>query len=60
MVSVVVAEACSSGECHPEAVSNLEMGYLYEELVRRFSCRVVGDRPLRRERVAEPVLLVLP
>jgi type I restriction enzyme M protein len=24
-------------DLHPEAVSNLEMGYLYEELVRRFS-----------------------
>jgi type I restriction enzyme M protein len=24
-------------DLHPEAVSNLEMGYLYEELIRRFS-----------------------
>ena len=24
-------------DLHPNAVSNLEMGYLYEELVRRFS-----------------------
>ena len=24
-------------DLHPEVVSNLEMGYLYEELVRRFS-----------------------
>src|SRR5207237_10014731 len=24
-------------DLHPDAVSNLEMGYLYEELVRRFS-----------------------
>src|SRR5208282_4581112 len=24
-------------DLHPELVSNLEMGYLYEELVRRFS-----------------------
>ena len=24
-------------DLHPEAVSNIEMGYLYEELIRRFS-----------------------
>ena len=24
-------------DLHPDAVSNLEMGYLYEELIRRFS-----------------------
>ena len=32
----VVAKFCEI-DLHPEAVSNLEMGYLYEELVRRFS-----------------------
>jgi type I restriction enzyme M protein len=32
----VVAKFCDV-DLHPDAVSNLEMGYLYEELVRRFS-----------------------
>jgi type I restriction enzyme M protein len=32
----VVGRFCEI-DLHPEAVSNLEMGYLYEELVRRFS-----------------------
>ena len=32
----VVAKFCEI-DLHPENVSNLEMGYLYEELVRRFS-----------------------
>jgi len=32
----VVAKFCDL-DLHPDAVSNLEMGYLYEELVRRFS-----------------------
>ncbi len=32
----VVGKFCDI-DLHPEAVSNLEMGYLYEELVRRFS-----------------------
>jgi len=32
----VVAKFCGV-DLHPEAVSNLEMGYLYEELIRRFS-----------------------
>lgn len=33
---LVVSKFCEI-DLHPEAVSNLEMGYLYEELVRRFS-----------------------
>ena len=32
----VVAKFCEI-DLHPENVSNLEMGYLYEELVRRFN-----------------------
>jgi type I restriction enzyme M protein len=32
----VVAQFCGI-DLHPENVSNLEMGYLYEELIRRFS-----------------------
>jgi type I restriction enzyme M protein len=32
----VVARFCDI-DLHPDAVSNLEMGYLYEELIRRFS-----------------------
>jgi type I restriction enzyme M protein len=32
----VVARFCEI-DLHPDAVSNLEMGYLYEELIRRFS-----------------------
>jgi type I restriction enzyme M protein len=32
----VVAKFCEI-DLHPESVSNLEMGYLYEELIRRFS-----------------------
>jgi type I restriction enzyme M protein len=32
-----VAARFADIDLHPEAVSNLEMGYLYEELIRRFS-----------------------
>ncbi|HUP68233.1 MAG TPA: class I SAM-dependent DNA methyltransferase [Acidimicrobiales bacterium] len=33
----LVVARFSEIDLHPEAVSNLEMGYLYEELIRRFS-----------------------
>jgi type I restriction enzyme M protein len=33
---LVVSRFCEI-DLHPDAVSNLEMGYLYEELIRRFS-----------------------
>jgi type I restriction enzyme M protein len=36
LLYMVVGKFCDI-DLHPEAVSNLEMGYLYEELVRRFS-----------------------
>jgi len=36
LLYLVVARFCEI-DLHPEAVSNLEMGYLYEELIRRFS-----------------------
>jgi type I restriction enzyme M protein len=36
LLYLVVSKFCEI-DLHPEAVSNLEMGYLYEELVRRFS-----------------------
>jgi type I restriction enzyme M protein len=36
LLYLVVAKLCEI-DLHPDAVSNLEMGYLYEELVRRFS-----------------------
>jgi type I restriction enzyme M protein len=36
LLYLVVSKFCEV-DLHPEAVSNLEMGYLYEELVRRFS-----------------------
>src|SRR5213595_2063019 len=36
LLYLVVSKFCEI-ELHPEAVSNLEMGYLYEELIRRFS-----------------------
>jgi len=36
LLYLVVSRFCSI-DLHPDAVSNLEMGYLYEELVRRFS-----------------------
>jgi len=36
LLFLVLSKFCDI-DLHPEAVSNLEMGYLYEELVRRFS-----------------------
>jgi type I restriction enzyme M protein len=36
LLYLVVSRFCQI-DLHPDAVSNLEMGYLYEELVRRFS-----------------------
>lgn len=36
LLYLVVSKFCEI-DLHPEAVSNLEMGYLYEELIRRFS-----------------------
>jgi type I restriction enzyme M protein len=36
LLYLVVSRFCEI-DLHPDAVSNLEMGYLYEELVRRFS-----------------------
>ena len=36
LLYLVVSKFCDL-DLHPEAVSNLEMGYLYEELIRRFS-----------------------
>ncbi|HXH89196.1 MAG TPA: class I SAM-dependent DNA methyltransferase [Gaiellaceae bacterium] len=36
LLYLVVSRFCEI-DLHPEVVSNLEMGYLYEELVRRFS-----------------------
>jgi type I restriction enzyme M protein len=36
LLYLVVARFCEI-DLHPETVSNLEMGYLYEELIRRFS-----------------------
>lgn len=36
LLYLVISKFCEI-DLHPEAVSNLEMGYLYEELVRRFS-----------------------
>jgi type I restriction enzyme M protein len=36
LLYLVVSKFCEI-DLHPESVSNLEMGYLYEELVRRFS-----------------------
>ncbi|HET9153748.1 MAG TPA: class I SAM-dependent DNA methyltransferase, partial [Solirubrobacterales bacterium] len=36
LLYLVVSKFCEI-DLHPDAVSNLEMGYLYEELVRRFS-----------------------
>ena len=36
LLYLVVAQFCDI-DLHPDAVSNLEMGYLYEELIRRFS-----------------------
>ena len=36
LLYLVVAKFCEI-DLHPDAVSNLEMGYLYEELIRRFS-----------------------
>ena len=36
LLYLVVSKFCEI-DLHPQAVSNLEMGYLYEELVRRFS-----------------------
>jgi type I restriction enzyme M protein len=36
LLYLVVSRFCDI-DLHPEAVSNLEMGYLYEELIRRFS-----------------------
>jgi len=36
LLYLVISKFCEIN-FHPEAVSNLEMGYLYEELVRRFS-----------------------
>ena len=36
LLYLVVSKFCDL-DLHPDAVSNLEMGYLYEELIRRFS-----------------------
>ena len=36
LLYLVVSKFCEI-DLHPDAVSNLEMGYLYEELIRRFS-----------------------
>jgi type I restriction enzyme M protein len=36
LLYLVISRFCEI-DLHPEAVSNLEMGYLYEELIRRFS-----------------------
>ncbi len=36
LLYLVVSKFCEI-DLHPEAVSNLEMGYLFEELIRRFS-----------------------
>src|SRR5205823_4965640 len=36
LLYLVVSRFCGI-DLHPDAVSNLEMGYLYEELIRRFS-----------------------
>src|SRR5207249_4426992 len=36
LLYLVVSRFCEI-DLHPEVVSNLEMGYLYEELIRRFS-----------------------
>jgi type I restriction enzyme M protein len=36
LLYLVVSKFCDI-DLHPEVVSNLEMGYLYEELIRRFS-----------------------
>jgi len=36
LLYLVVSKFCDL-DLHPEAVSNLEMGYLYEDLIRRFS-----------------------
>jgi len=36
LLYLVVSRFCEI-DLHPDAVSNLEMGYLYEELIRRFS-----------------------
>ncbi len=36
LLYMVVSRFCEI-DLHPDAVSNLEMGYLYEELIRRFS-----------------------
>jgi type I restriction enzyme M protein len=36
LLYLVVSRFCEI-DLHPEAVSNIEMGYLYEELIRRFS-----------------------
>ncbi len=36
LLYLVVSRFCEI-DLHPQAVSNLEMGYLYEELIRRFS-----------------------
>ena len=36
LLYLVISKFCEI-DLHPEAVSNLEMGYLYEELIRRFS-----------------------
>ena len=36
LLFLVLSRFCDI-DLHPEAVSNLEMGYLYEELIRRFA-----------------------
>jgi type I restriction enzyme M protein len=36
LLQLVVSKFCDI-DLHPDAVSNVEMGYLYEELIRRFS-----------------------
>src|SRR3954470_24265246 len=51
LLYLVVSKFCEI-DLHPEAVSNLEMGYLYEELVRRFSelsNETAGERFTPRE-----------
>lgn len=49
------------GNLHPNEISNLEMGYIFEEIIRRFSdifCGPVGDakNPFEQVTVADAVL----
>lgn len=57
-----VFERCTEIDLHPEAISNLEMGYLFEELIRRFSeisNETAGEHYTPREVIRLIVTLLL-